>query len=694
MSRPNTRYLSAPLQCITFVIALLLGQSALAEDAVAPSAQWRAVPLPSMSPQGPVADTDASPPLSPKTEYFRAEPSPASGERHLSGPPQPNVPRYELNFQDAEVRSVIDALLGDLLKLNFTVAPQIQGRITLRTARPAPREALLGALETALSTVGAAMLREGGTVHIVPADSVPQRVKGVTRNDASRVRAAGYAIEVVPLRFISAKELQRILDAFMPKGSVIQADETYNHLVIAGGSQDRAAMLRTIDSFDTDGMQGAVFALYRLGQVSPEQLINELKQVFQPPLELLGNRVRLVPIERMQSILGIARAQADLQLAESWIRRLDTSPKSGERTLYVYNVQNGNAKDLANALQLVLTGEVLASSPAAPSTPAGQVGSGTQPATANPAAPRSSAQSRIVANEENNSLLIFGTDLEYRLIKDALGKLDVMPRQVLIEAILAEVTLNNDLRYGVQWFFDSGENSVRLSTNESGIVGSIFPGFSYVYSGLSNARVVLNALQSQTDVRVLSAPKLAVLNNQKATLQVGDEVPIRTQTSQGTVAPGSPIVSTIQMRDTGVILEVMPRVNDNGNVILDITQEVSDVASTTSSDIDSPTIQRRRIHTVVTTRDGATVALGGLIREAGSRGKSGIPILKDVPLFGNLFSTTTTDKRKTELIVMLVPRVMRNHEEINSVVDELLMGLNDSAELASRATRAIQKVEK
>lgn len=281
--------------------------------------------------------------------------------------------------------------------------------------------------------------------------------------------------------------------------------------------------------------------------------------------------------------------------------------------------------------------------------------------------------------------MFYGTEDEFRVIQEALKQIDVLPRQVMIEAFLAEVTLNNNLRYGVQWFFDSSENTVTLSATDTGSVASQFPGFSYVYSGKANARIVLNALQSKTEVKILSAPKISVLNNQKASLQVGDQVPIVTQTSQGTDAGGAPIISTIQMRDTGVILEVTPRVNDNGNVILDVMQEVSEVAQTTSSGIDSPTIQRRKIHSVVATRDGFTVALGGLIRESGGVGNSGIPLLKDMPVVGNLFRNNTSDTRRTELVVLLVPHVMRNQMETQSVVDALVDGLDAASQLAEHA---------
>lgn len=652
--------------------------------------------LPAATQPQPTASAPASPSVDatdrepPRTEYYVSEandPTSASTQPVTASAGK----RYQLDFHDADIKAVVDAVLGDILKVGYTVAPQVQGKITVRTGRPVERDALLSALEAALESVSAAMVAQAdGSYQVLPLDAVPQRVRGMVRGAAGQRAAPGYAVEIVPLRYVGAKEMQRVLEVFAPKGAVLQADDSHNHVVIVGSSVDREAMLRTIEGFDTDGMKGMSFALYKLENLSPAQLVAELKDVFQPPAELIGNRVRLVPIDRMQAVLGIAPHGNDLRTLETWVRRLDVARKTGERGLYVYNVQNGRARELAASLQLVMNGE----SPPATGAPQGS-GNGArgdgQPAPVPAVGSTRVGQSRVVANEDNNSLLIFGTESEYRLIRDAVVRLDVLPRQVLIEAILAEVTLGDDLRYGVQWFFDSNGSQATFSTNSSGSVGAQFPGFSYIYTGWTHARAVINALQSRTDVKVLSAPRLAVLNNQKASLQVGDEVPILTQLTQGTAAPGSPVVSSIQMRDTGVMLEVTPRINENGNVILDVTQEVSDVTSTTSSGIDSPTIQRRSLRSVIATRDGATVALGGLIRETGTRQHSGIPLLKDLPYIGSAFRSDSILTRRTELIVLLVPHVMRDAEETRITAEALINSVDAASEVASHATPILRK---
>lgn len=606
----------------------------------------------------------------------------AAAEKSASGE------KYELNFQDADIKGVVDSVMGDILKLNYVVKPEIQGRITLRTGKPVDQEALFSSLEAALHSLSIAIISENGVYQVVPLEMASKFVKGTNMVAPAGVLRPGYGIEIFPLTYIDAVEMQRIVESFVPKGTLLHVNEQYRLLLVTGTSQERASVRQVIESFDKDWLEGKYLALYHLEQLDAEQLVAEVRQVFQPPMNFLGGRVRLIPIPRIKTILGVAEDRADLEDAEEWIRRLDKTKSTGKR-LFVYHVQHGVAKDLVIALREVLEGIVTGKSTeikpgnATPMmTPAEAVSAtiSTVAADAN-----GTDASSLVAVEESNSIIFYGDEEKFSVIRDALKTIDVFPRQVMIEAILAEVVLNDNLRYGVQWSYDSGDNKVTLSSIDTGAVASQFPGFSYVYSGLADVRLVLNALAEKTDVRVLSAPKLSVLNNQKASLQVGDQVPVITQISQSTLTPGAPIVNSIQMRDTGVILEITPRVSDNGNVTLFVTQEVSDVTQTKSSGIDSPTIQRRRIQTVVSTRDGNTVALGGLIRENASKGNSGIPLLKDIPLLGNLFRTNTSDMRRSELIILLVPHVMRDQDETQSVVDALIEGMDSAAKAAERA---------
>ncbi|WP_348271455.1 type II secretion system protein GspD [Mesorhizobium sp. 1M-11] len=279
------------------------------------------------------------------------------------------------------------------------------------------------------------------------------------------------------------------------------------------------------------------------------------------------------------------------------------------------------------------------------------------------------ARTKVVADTDNNALLIQTTAREYRRIEQILAKVDVLPTQVMLEAVIAEVTLNDELKFGLRWFFENNGMKISLSDVANGFAGAAFPGFAWTYA-TNNIQVTLNALSSITDVNIVSAPTVMALNNQKAVLQVGDQVPIVTQQAVGTATAGAPIVNSVEMKDTGVILTVTPRINNAGRVMLDIGQEVSNAVKTTSSGINSPTIQQRKIQTRVLVNDGESLALGGLIQETNSVERGQVPVLGDIPILGNAFKNKTDGIKRTELIIFIRPRVVRDIKEAREVTEE------------------------
>ena len=291
---------------------------------------------------------------------------------------------------------------------------------------------------------------------------------------------------------------------------------------------------------------------------------------------------------------------------------------------------------------------------------------------------------RIVADEKNNALVVYARPRDYRMILDVIKRLDIVPLQVLIEATVAEVTLNDNLSYGLQFFLQHGANNFSLNTAAQppaptggigavGDISAVYPGFNYVLS-TAGARAILSALSSVTHVNVVSSPQLLVLDHQTAALQVGDQVPILTQQATSTVTATPEIVNSVSYMNTGVLLQVTPRVNTSGLIALDINQEVSNVtAATTSttSESSSPTISQRQIVTSVVVQDGQTVALGGLIQDSVTKGRTGIPLLSDIPVVGLLFGGNSNAVARTELLVLLAPKIIRNSAEASAVTDEL-----------------------
>lgn len=624
-----------------------------------------------------------------------------------------------LNFVNADIADVAKTVLGDYLKVNYVIEASVQGTITLQTSRPLRRDEVLPALEQSLRLAGLAIVRKDELYRVVPL-SEATRQNGVIQLGSVAAKTPGFGIEIVPLRFVSVQEMQHLLESVAPNGAILRADPARNLLLIAGSSQERAAILENIELFDADWMSGMSFALLPLKSADAKSIVAELNQVTGGKDGPLGGLVRLTPIERMNAVLAISPQPRYLDELRTWVNRLDRAQATSEKRIFVYYVQNGRAGDLANALTKVLYGtstEDHSSSSAAGSTAPGDVpqsllsqlstpsGGGSTPqlpaftdrakvgggtdtqdtATGSAGSDPSGGSSNrmhITADERNNALLILALPHEYELIEAALIKLDVPPLQVMLEAAVAEVTLTNELKYGVQYFFKSGSShTITNSNSATGSISPSFPGFSYSFTSGRDIQVVLNALEDVTRVDVLSSPQILVLNNQTASLQVGDQVPIATQESTSTTTSDAPLVNSIQYHDTGVILKVTPHVNESGLVQMDVSQEVSDVGATTSSSLNSPTIQQRKINSTVAVQDGETVALGGLIKDSRSRERTGIPVLQDIPYIGNLFGTTNNSGTRTELLVMITPHVIQGVQKLRNVTDELRRKLSATAPL-------------
>lgn len=615
----------------------------------------------------------------PGTGQFVAEPKAGATTRPSGGE------GFQVSFVDTEIAAVVGSVLGEALGLRYSIDPQVKGTMSLQAARPLSHAELLPALEAALRLQGFALVESDGGYTVMPLKDAPRR--------ASRLRSAtaegrGFGIQIVSLKFTSAAEMEKVLQPLAPEGGIARVDEARNLLLLAGSSEEIARMREIVETFDVDWLAGMSFGMFTLQYVDARTAAGELLEVFGDPKSPLAGLVRLVPIPRLNALLVVTPQPKYLADVETWIKRLDVGGTTPGRRIYVYDVQNGKADDLASSLNriLSLSGETDASDGGQPTGSgvgvaasqsgsvlgsAGGVALAPQRAGDSAATALDTAALKIVPNEENNSLLILATPSEFSVLESALKRLDVQPRQVLIEASLAEVTLTDELRYGVQWTYLGGDGPITLSESPSGGISSQFPGFSYLFTGRTDIRAVLNALESITDVDVISSPKLMVLNNREASLQIGDQVPIAVQSAVGVTDPNAPIVNAVQFRDTGVILKITPRVNKNGLVLLEVAQEVSDVVPTTSSGIDSPTIQQRKISSTIAVRSGETIALGGLIRDNRSRTRSGVPYLARIPLFGAFFRSTDKSTRRTELIIMITPRVIRDDEESAVVMDEL-----------------------
>jgi general secretion pathway protein D len=420
----------------------------------------------------------------------------------------------------------------------------------------------------------------------------------------------------------------------------------------------------------------------------------------------MGGLVRFMVIERLNGLLTVTTRPELLSQVRTWVRRLDRDSGGAGRRLFIYQVRNGKAADLAEVMNQLFEREPDADQPLlAPgmkpvtvrSRPAAsEQEQAAQPTPAMPAAApvageeglaiAADAKVRVIADEPNNALLILAGAQEYRQILNALNQLDAVPLQVLIEVTIAEVSLTNNLEYGVEWFFKSGAGSssgrgtLELGLADFGAGGiagaSGVQGFSYALTRGGSVRALLNLLDRESRISIVSSPSLLVLNNQEARIQVGDEISIKTaEQSSVTVGDSTALTSTFERRETGVLLAVKPRVNPGGLVIMEVEQEVSNVPQ---ADVgtDNPRIQQRKIKSSVAVQSGDSVVLGGLIRDNRDASEAGVPGLHKVPLFGTLFGTKADNSDRTELLVLITPRTISDRHSALQVTEEFRRKLN------------------
>lgn len=718
----------------------------------------------------------------PGSDVQEAEPASAprilrGNDRVVSAPR--SVPRLtgspvSFSFEEAPAADVVRTILGDILKVDYTLHPPIDGSVTLSTRKPVTPDQAIFLLESALQANGLALMRDTrGSFQVGRPEVLRSLGVAVSYAGSKDPLPPGYGAVIVPLEFIGAAEMAAILRPLLQPDSLVRVDPLRNLLVLVGNRSQAEAWMELVRSFDVDMLKGMSVGLFPLKYASIADVVQALELLnpgtgagAAPAAQGAGGRggaplqapaategaaasrsfggMHLLPIERLNSVLVVTPRASQLDQARRWIERLDQpNESSNEPRLFIYHVQNGNARHLASLLAgLFGEGGVSGSAPAqtnsgvAPGLGTSAIGArgglggtsaggwssgGGLPSTsgltsAAGAMGGATAQGgvgqtqtstasnvgklRVMADDVNNVVLIWGPRSEYSKIETSLKRLDVPPTQVLIEASIIEVTLDDTLQYGLQWFFKDGRRNGlygsgglfnSTSAEAGGLTGAASQGFTYTLrsgSALGDIRVVLNALASKSLLKVISSPSLMVQDNFTANIAAGTQQPV----NAGTTVSGSAnlITTNIQYKDTGVNLSVTPSVNAGNMVNMLIHQAVTDLGT-----LDDATQQysflQRQISTKVAVRSGETLVLGGLIRDNSTTGKSGIPLLQDIPVVGKLFGSTSSGSARTELLLTITPRVVRSDQELRDVTNELrekMQGLSlSSPDAALRATQ-------
>ena len=477
--------------------------------------------------------------LEPKTEIFPGTGSlVGTAPQHRTATSVGEGGDIMLNFVATDIKDVAKAVLGDYLKLNYEIAATAQGSITIQTSRPLQKSEVLPVLEQALRLNGLVLIHSNGIYKVVPLADAQGTTGPLTTRES---RSPGYGIEIAPVRYISATEMQKLLGPLAPSQAVIHVDAARNVLIIEGSEPERQAILDDIALFDADWLSGMSYALYTPNYIDAEELTRELNQILGGLNSPISGMVRMIPIDRLNTVLAISPQEKYLEQLQAWVKRLDRPGEGSDKRVFVYQVQNGRAADLAATLgklmgiQASTQPSTRSNSFSGASMP--DIGGGPQTGSTQNAAGgsqqampvisgNSADNMSITADETNNAVLVLASPQEYSAVEAALRKLDAPPLQVYLEAAIAEVTLTNNLQYGVQYFYQPNtQHKFTLSDSKSSTLSPAFPGFSYMFTPGTNIQIILDALSSITHVEVTSTPQIMVLNNQSATLQVGDRVP-------------------------------------------------------------------------------------------------------------------------------------------------------------------------
>lgn len=713
-----------------------------------------------------------------------SEPRIIRGNDRIVAPAKPSQPiegaPVSFSFEEAPVADVVRTILGEILKTDYVLHPPLSGTVTLSTRAPIAPDRALFLLESALQANGLALIRDArGSYHVGRADAL-KGIGSAVRQAGSGPLPPGYGAIVVPLQYIGAAEMAAILKPMMPADALVRVDNLRNLLVLTGTRTQAEGWLDLVSTFDVNLLQGMSVGVFPLKHASIKEVEAALQLVSGGggsvaagavttggasaaaqggravgPVSLgestpLFGAIRIMPIERLNSILVVTPRAAYLDEARRWIERLDQPSDNGaEPQLFIYQVKNVNARHLASVLSGIFgaqsgVGSVansgvspgLSTATGASFGQAGATGAsgganafggtgmassglglrsgGLLPGTSSNQGVRGNAQGgtvppavsaniggvRIIADELNNSVLVWGPRSEYAKIEATLKRLDLPLTQVLIEASIIEVTLNDDLEYGLEWAFKDNRattdytgigtlNAGSSSRNPLSVLGN---GFSYALKNpAGNVTALLRALSTKTTVKVIASPSLMVLDNHSASITVGTQTPIQSGTTSN--LEGTVTTTNIQYKDTGVNLMVTPSVNSGNIVTMQVDQSVTDVGAK-----DEVTNQRaflqRQLSSKVAVRSGESIVMGGLIQERGTTSKSGVPILHTIPVVGNLFGSTAKDGARTELIVVITPRVVRSDIDIREVSDDLrdrMKGLKalDIRESGSRQPAAV-----
>jgi general secretion pathway protein D len=616
----------------------------------------------------------------------------------------------EFNFDNAELNEVIRTL-ANILEIQYVADPNLQGKVTIHTSRPMNRKDLFPLFFKILEINGLTAVKDGPVYRIAAVKDVsriPIGFRGAPARSGGLPAGQQVVIQLIPLRNLSPGEMAKIVAPFASENATVVAQEEARTLLVVDSQDNVRKILRIVEAFDLNLFSRVHHQFYFLEHSLARETAETLQEIFSGGAEEGASSTRFIPVERLNAVLALSTDPDVFAHVNRLMLQLDGSGRSTEPRIEVYFVKNGTADELADLLNQIFTGQQgssrdgLGGSEKAysfsrnPFARTSKTTGTSRDRTSRDRTERSLSQSTaaqmmqttssltsqgagepsatlkapvtIIPDPIRNALVIEATPVDYAKIEGILHQLDILPRQVLIEATIAEISLEDKMELGVEWEYLRENNFSRTDLVRGKVTGAT--GLTYAIEFSNDVLHSLEALAQKDKVNILSSPHVLASDNKEAKIDVADEIPIISSETTVTSSAEPLITTDIQYRDTGVMLSVVPHINDRGLVTMDIYQEVSELADNVEvAGVSYPSFYKRTVETTLTVAHGQTIVLGGLIRENKSGGRSGVPYLMDIPILGYVFGSTSRNMSKTELIILLTPQVIADLDDVNTVTE-------------------------
>ncbi len=638
-------------------------------------------------------------PAQPTSQPPRSDlPTPPPLSTPVKPPETPRGPGVVFNFDNADLYEVI-RVMAEILKINYIVDPKVRGVVNIHTVGQIPAEEVFPIFQSILRLNGATAVKKGNVYEIVPfGDAKKSYVPFSTTRDPAKLAAEErYTTQIIILRYIPAAEASKLIKPFLSDGADIIEHPPHNILIINDLASNVRKSLDMINLFDVDLFVDMKIRIYPVLNADVTEIAKEMERIF-ASFEVStksgrGVGITFTPVARINSLLVISSIPHIFEKVEAWLRELDKTPSEGTKlSVFVYYVQNAKAKDLADVLKQIFVAtkekrpefreRVVTPEPAQRSV---------RPTTPAPSAPPKEeaaavpeGEINIVVDESNNALVIRAFQRDYRSILETIKKLDIYPKQVLIETMLAEITLDDTTEFGLEWsrwLSSNPPNAQEVSVQGKppldpfSLAAVSLPQVGIKYSivdlgGKIAASIKASAVRGR--VNVISSPNIIASNNKEAKIQIGTSQPILTSTYTTTATASTNVVEgSIEYKDIGIIVTLTPRISDGGLITLEISIEDSGVSETTLGTLENiPVFTKKTAKTILSVLEGQMIVIGGLISNEKRVLKTGIPLLSRIPLLGALFGTQRYTGLKTELVFLMTPHIITDHMQSDSVTRE------------------------